>query len=58
MPLLSFILLVPVAALALLLVLPSPRLIRWVCALSGLVNCALSAILWLNYDGSTGGVQF
>ena len=58
MPLLSFILLVPVAALALLLVLPSPRLIRWVCALSGLVNCALSAILWLNYDSGTGGVQF
>ena len=58
MPLLSFILLVPVAALALLLVLPSPRLIRWVCALSGLVNCALSAILWLNYDSSIGGVQF
>ncbi len=58
MPLLSFILLVPVAALALLLVLPSPRLIRWVCALSGLVNCALSAILWLNYDSGTGGLQF
>ena len=58
MPLLSFILLVPVAALALLLVLPSPRLIRWVCALTGLVNCALSAILWLNYDSGTGGVQF
>ena len=58
MPLLSSILLVPVAALALLLLLSSERAIRWVCALSGLLNCALSAMLWQGYDRVAGGVQF
>ena len=58
MPLLSSILLVPVATLVLLLLLPSARSIRWVCALSGLGNCVLSALLWHNYDSGIGGVQF
>ena len=58
MPLLSSILLVPVAALVALLLLSSDRAIRWVCALSGLLNCALSAMAWHRYDQVAGGVQF
>ena len=58
MSLLNSIMLVPIAALAILLLLPSARLIRWVCALSGLVNCVLSALLWHRYDSSIGGIQF
>jgi NADH-quinone oxidoreductase subunit M len=58
MPLLSSILLVPVAALVALLLLSSDRAIRWVCALSGLLNCALSAMVWHRYDQVAGGVQF
>ncbi len=58
MPLLSSILLVPVATLTVLLFLPSARAIRWLCALSSLANCALSALLWHNYDNAVGGIQF
>lgn len=60
MPLLSYILLVPVLTLALLLLLParSTSAIRWLCALSGLIANALSLVLFFTYDSRSGGLQF
>ena len=59
MPLLSSILLVPIATLVVLLLVPGSavRLIRWICALSGLTTCILSQWLWRAYDAG-GGIQF
>jgi NADH-quinone oxidoreductase subunit M len=60
MPLLSSILLVPVITLGILLLVPGRAVvfIRWLCALSGLMDCALSLKLWLGYEAAKGGVQF
>jgi NADH-quinone oxidoreductase subunit M len=60
MSILSYILLVPVITLGILLLLPANavRAIRWLCALSGLVACALSLELFFLYDSAAGTVQF
>ena len=60
MSLLSYILLVPVITLGILLLLPASaaRAIRWLCALSGLVACALSLELFFAYNSATGSIQF
>ena len=59
-PPLSSIILCPLIALGLVLCVPAraARLIRWICALAGLLACVLSVQLWLNYDPMTGGMQF
>ena len=59
-PPLSSIILCPLIALGLVLCAPAraARLIRWICALAGLLACVLSVQLWLNYDPVTGGMQF
>ena len=60
LPPLTAIILCPLVALGLVLCAPAgaARLIRWICALAGLLACALSVQLWLNYDPVTGGMQF
>jgi NADH-quinone oxidoreductase subunit M len=60
MSLLSYILLVPVITLGALLLVPASavRTIRWLCALSGLVACALSLELFFAYDSAAGSIQF
>jgi NADH-quinone oxidoreductase subunit M len=60
MSLLSYILLVPLITLGILLLLPASaaRAIRWLCALSGLVACALSLELFFAYDSAAGSIQF
>lgn len=60
MPLLSSILLVPTLTLLAILLIPNRavQLIRWVCALSGLITGLLSIQLWMAYDPIAGGIQF
>lgn len=60
MPLLSSILLVPVITLLVIVLLPNRAAgaIRTLCALSGLITCALSLQLWMGYDPTLGGIQF
>lgn len=60
MPLLSSILIVPVITLLAILLISNRahQLIRWICALSGLITGALSIQLWMAYDPIVGGIQF
>ncbi len=60
MPLLSSILLTPVATLIALLLMPKSavRGVRLICAFSGLLTCVLSVQLWMGYDSAMGGIQF
>jgi NADH-quinone oxidoreductase subunit M len=60
MPLLSSILFVPITALIVILLIPNRmvQLVRWVCAISGILTGVLSVRLWMAYDPIAGGIQF
>lgn len=59
-PILSAILLAPVAAVLLTVLIPArhARAIKWVNALAALETCALSLKVWSDYDLEAGGFQF
>jgi NADH-quinone oxidoreductase subunit M len=59
-PILSLILLSCVAGLLVILFIPADRkrLIRWVCAVSSGITLLLSAIPFIAYDRTLGGLQF